>query len=409
MPEFRDQVGVAYTATNATSIDKFHEIMISYLESRQNVMALLDDLLKDEPEMPMARCFRGYLLKLASDPRFTLPAKNELRQLQALETIMNPREKLHLAALDAWLSNQPTAATAIMEQLLAEYPRDMLALKLAQHLHFYAGDSIAMRDSVARAAKHWQGDEPYFSFLLGMYSFGLEEAGDYDDAETKGRQAVELNTNDQWATHAVAHVMWMQGRYNEGIDWTGNLLPRWQQSNNFINHVHWHKALFHLGEDDPTTALQIYDDYLLTPLADDFYLDVCNATSLLWRLELAGIDMEDRWQQLETYASRARDDELIFCSLHYLMVPARLGKKDEAEQALQHIRQWATADTSQGQVVKEVGLSLAEAIVDIGNANYDAAASTLNDIEDDIIAIGGSHAQRSIFQELQRYATQQSQ
>ena len=52
---------------------------------------------------------------------------------------------------------------------------------------------------------------PYYGYLLGMGAFGLEEVGEYAEAEKMGRRAVEIEPRDGWAVHAVAHVMQMQG------------------------------------------------------------------------------------------------------------------------------------------------------------------------------------------------------
>ena len=50
-----------------------------------------------------------------------------------------------------------------------------------------------------------------------MQSFGLEESGEYPEAETFGRRAVEINSEDVWAAHAVTHVMQMQSRFDEEL------------------------------------------------------------------------------------------------------------------------------------------------------------------------------------------------
>jgi tetratricopeptide (TPR) repeat protein len=242
-----------------------------------------------------------------------------------------------------------------------------------------------------------------------MHSFGLEESGMYASAEEAGRLAIELNKNDLWAAHAVAHVMQMQARYLEGIDWLNALLPGWTRANNFIYHLYWHKALFHIGLSDHVSALAVYDTFLVQPLADDFYLDVCNASSLLWRLEMHGIDVGERWQALESYSvARIQDDELVFVSLHYLMTPARLQNSTVNQQALRHFETWAGLETTQGSVAKRVGLPLARAMISLGKGEYQLAASTIALIQNDIVNIGGSHAQRHLFEQMKSFAQQQT-
>ena len=83
-----------------------------------------------------------------------------------------------------------------------------------------------------------------------MYAFGLEETGDYARAEEVGRRAVELNARDAWASHAVAHVMEMQARLDEGISWLETTSRSWARDNGFAYHNHWHLALYHLDLGD---------------------------------------------------------------------------------------------------------------------------------------------------------------
>jgi len=67
-----------------------------------------------------------------------------------LVKVVSARECEHLAALDAWCAGDMIECTTRWEDILVDYPRDILALRLARFCHFYAGDNIAMRDPPAR-------------------------------------------------------------------------------------------------------------------------------------------------------------------------------------------------------------------------------------------------------------------
>ena len=404
MQQYTDLLGNTYTASQDSSVTAMAAVIEAYLGSKSTVMAQLDDLLAADPEMPMAQCLRTYLLKLAADPRFALPVARGLAGLNAIAASLNPREQLHLRALNHWVANQLHATVDTLEQLLRLYPRDMLALRLTHYLHFYAGDAAQMRVSVERALRAWDPSLPYYGYLLGMQSFGLEETGDNGHAEAMGKQAIDLNAEDIWAAHAVTHVFEMQGRHQEGISWVTSLLPHWQTGNNFVYHLHWHKALCHLGVKDYETALAIYDTHLEDVISDDFYLDACNAASLLWRLEMLGVDVGERWQALRSVsAARVSDDELIFANLHYLMAPARLGDQPVIDRAMAQLQAWSQTQTTQGQICREVGLPVAQALVDLSTGNSHKAAETLQRVASQIYLIGGSHAQRDLFTRLQRH------
>ncbi|GFN98430.1 tetratricopeptide repeat protein 38-like [Plakobranchus ocellatus] len=109
------------------------------------------------------------------------------------------------------------SAAQVWEDILIDYPIDMLALKFVQDTYFYLGDSLQIRDSIARVLPHWKSNMPLYGYILGMHAFGLEEMNMYALAEEAARKALDLNPRDGWATHSICHVMEMTGRQQEGI------------------------------------------------------------------------------------------------------------------------------------------------------------------------------------------------
>src|SRR3546814_15804803 len=91
-------------------------------------------------------------------------------------------------------------------------------------------------------------------------------------------------------------------------------------SNNFRFHLYWHRGLYHLERHEFDEVLKLYDDHVASDIATDMYLDVCNAASMLWRLEMYGVDIGNRWKDLTEVSLRHVDDhDLVFVSLHYLI------------------------------------------------------------------------------------------
>jgi tetratricopeptide (TPR) repeat protein len=398
MAEMANAWGLEYSATNDAGVAHFEAAVTSYLAARADTMALVQAILDQHPDMVMAVCLRGYLLRLAAHPQFHTPLRQAIAQAQTLvgQGQANQRERLHVEALASWADDRGDAALTCLEGLLQEFPLDMLALRIAHYLHFYTGIGEKMRDSTGRVVAVWPEEHPHYHYLLGMHAFGLEEAGEYEAALEYGQHAVAANNADIWATHAVSHVHQMLGQHQAGLEWLDGLRDQWQGTNNFRNHVIWHGALHHLGLGNPEDALRIYDAELAQSTADDFYLDMCNNAALLWRLQFLGLDVGDRWQQLaDLCAAHAQDQELVFASLHYLMPLAVTGAA-ETQTVLAALHQWSQRGGEQGGVCGTVGLNLAKAIV----ASVDApevAAEVLIDSQAHTYLIGGSKAQRDLF------------
>ncbi len=390
--------GLAFTAANPACVQDFEAAVTSYLAAHTDTMARLEAILEQDPDMPMAICFQGYLLKLAAHPKFGRVIDRIIARLQGLvdEGRCNAREQAHVAALQLWCQGHDEAAVAELEAVLERDPLDMLALRIAHYLHFYSGKGDRMCDSTARVLPAWDEKHPHFAYLQGMHAFGLEESARYPEALEFGQAAVAANSADIWATHAVAHVHQMQGQHEEGVRWLQALQHEWLDTNNFRYHVIWHEALHWLGLGEAEQALRIYDERLAASVTDDFYLDVCNNAALLWRLQFLGLDVGERWQALvELCEQHSRDRELLFASLHYL-IPLVIAGSEQAATLIETLSEWATEASDQGKACAEVGVNLAQAIAQ-SPATPEAAAELLTQSAGQTYLIGGSKAQRDLF------------
>ena len=400
MKHFADPNGLTNTALSADSAGQFAQLTSAYLGFRPDTGLILKDLLTADPDMPMANCAKGYFAKLIGSANHSERAVGISQRLnEQIESLsVTDREKHHARALQAWCEGDLDLATDEWEEILLDHPQDGLALRLAHFTHFYSGDGRRMRDSLARTLPMWSKDHPDYGFVLGMYAFGLEESGEYAEAENYGRRAVELNPADAWSVHSVAHVMEMTERHKEGIDWVDGLEDSWSSVNNFRFHLYWHKCLYHLERGEFDEVLRIYDEQVVSDIESDFYLDICNASSLLWRLEMFGVDIGDRWGRLAEVAKKhVGDNELIFVSLHYLMALIAAGDKAASDEMIDNIRTWSTLDSTQAKICADVGLSLAEGLRHARNGEHGDAISKISGLRYDMDCIGGSKAQRDVF------------
>lgn len=395
--------GLAVTAANETAVENFDATVEAYLGLKLKTGDCLKATLAADPAMPLALITRGYFFMLLNSRAFAERARKTLADAKAAieKHGSTERERTHLAALSAWCDGHRTRALQLWERILAEHPRDALALRLAHFGHFYNGDPVGMRDSMARAIGQWSTDTPGYGFFLGCLGFGFEESGDYRDGEKAARAAVERNPEDVWAAHAVAHVMEMEDRPDEGIAWINSLVARWNDINPFIGHVWWHRALFHLDRNDVATALAEYDRYVW-PAPSDEYLDFCNAASMLCRIEDMGYSVGDRWQSLADKAiGRIGEKLLVFGDLHYALALASAGRCDAVERLAADLRDHAAhgADDA-ASTAQACGADIAEAFVALSRGQHARTRDLLARCRANWSSMGGSHAQRDLYQRL---------
>jgi tetratricopeptide (TPR) repeat protein len=267
----------------------------------------LGAVLAAAPDFAQAQAIKGLSVLMLGRSEL-LPMAQEAQQAAQLgyEAAL-PRERKYVDALEAWLAGRPSRAVALMEQILDVDPADALAMKLSHGIRFILGDCTGMRASVERVMPAYAPDHAARGYLLGCHSFALEETGSYEKAGIAGRQALWMAPDDAWGLHAVAHVHEMTGNAAQGLEWLTGREEAWAHCNNFRYHVWWHKALMHLDLGQIDQALMLYDTEVRKDKTDD-YRDISNATSLLMRLELEGVCVGNRWEELsELCANRTED------------------------------------------------------------------------------------------------------
>jgi hypothetical protein len=154
-----------------------------------------------------------------------------------------------------------------------------------------------LRDRVAQVLPEWDAAAPGYASVLALYAFGLEENGQYRRAEKVARRALALDPQHPGAIHVIAHVMEMQGRAREGLEFLAETEPAWRETTGLSVHLAWHRALFHLDADDPESALAVYDTQIANT-RDPVVSELADASALLWRLQLLNIRVGERWQLL---------------------------------------------------------------------------------------------------------------
>ena len=404
MPTWADAQDQPMVAASRESAGRFDRAVEAYLGARLDFPERLAALVRDDPACVLGHCLDGYRHLLSSKRPGIRDAAEALGRAEAAAAgggSVTARERSHLRALAAWVAGDMRAAVEAWDAALTAGPRDVVALKVSQFVLSYLGESERMRETVARVLPSWPADVPGCGFVLGCDAYALEETGHYARAEAQGRRAVELNPSDIWAAHAVAHVAEMQGRLEDGVTWIASLADRWHQCNNFRFHLRWHEALFHLDLERHGRVLELYDQDI-RPESSDEYLDLSNAVSLLWRLEQAGVEVGARWHEL---ADRARghvdDHALVFADLHYLMALAAVADADAVARFLASCEQFAaTRRGTQTVVMAEVGLPLARGVVAHRYGWHGDVVELVLPVYREIRRIGGSHAQRDVFQQL---------
>jgi tetratricopeptide (TPR) repeat protein len=402
-----DLHGLALTTSSAAATEAFNRTLRSYLGYRTDLSEHLKASIAADPSFALAHCAKGYFMMLTYNRANVPVAAVAHRAAADLAVAATWREKMHVSALGAWITGDLEQALQAWEHVLQAHPTDVLALRLSHFNYFWLGRAAPMRASVERLLPSWHEGLAAYGTLLSCLSFGLEECGEFAAAERAGRRAVELDPADVWGTHAVAHVLEMQGRREEGIRWLAGLGRHWSQANNVVHHLWWHRAMFHLERREFDEVLDLYDRRfrdLASPLVTampDLYIDVQNAASMLFRLERHGIDVGTRWEEIADKAeARIGDCLSAFTLPHWMMALAATKRDAAASRLLQALRDYGSTAATTASVVRDVGVPVCEAVLAHRQGQHARVLLLMGPVLDKLHLLGGSHAQRDVLEQL---------
>lgn len=391
----KDLQGHALSGATAEAATLYTQALEAFNVYHGDPMALLAQAIDAAPRFAMAHLLKGHLLGLATEPDATAQVRITIGEIKALR--LDDREAGHFAALEHIAAGEWTRAAVTLDLLGMRFPHDLVALQVGHQIDFFRANARNLRDRIARTLPAWSADMPGYSIVLGMLSFGLEETGDYARAEETGRRALDLQPLDCWAHHAVTHVMEMQGRAQDGIDWMSARQPYWSNDANFFKgHNWWHRALFHLDLGQAEDAMALYDG----PIRGNrsaVVLDLVDASALLWRLHLSGYDVGRRWTELAAaWDTHADGRTYPFNDWHAVM--AYLGA-DRMKDVARLAKAYHENEGTGGETAawgRATARPLIEGFGAFWHGDYRTAIELLHPARFIANGFGGSHAQRDI-------------
>jgi tetratricopeptide (TPR) repeat protein len=391
-----DAQGHSLSGATAAAVTAYDQAARAFNLVYGDAVSAFDEAREAAPDFVMAQLGKAWLFTMANDPGLLIQAQALVKSARSLS--MNDREEAHLAALSHQVKGARAAAVAVLDRHLMRYPFDLMAHQAAALADGFLGRFHWVRGRSARALPQWSKDQPGYGTMLAFHAFGLEEAGDYARAEDESREAAELEPLSFWPHHTVTHVMEMTGRPEDGLGWMAAREPLWSTPSH-TNQVHiwWHKALFHVELGQYEAALALYDGPL-RKTQRRLGNSLTNASALLWRLDILGCEVGNRWQELAALWDGHADGKcLVFTDIHAAMAELRSGHEALVERRLHTMRDTAGSNVEEAaSLYRTVGIPVVEALFAFHRGDYQEAMDLLLQTRFDVWQIGGSHAQRDV-------------
>lgn len=392
-----DWLGNPVTASSDATIagiDDFIEGFLAYEAKAANILQASEA----EPDNCLANAYSAlFYLFLESNEAPDL-ARPYLEKAEAAAPTASRRERMTTAVVRAWLDGDMAEAIRLSEETAADYPRDLAIVKQAQYHQFNLGNCTGMLKLAEMVAER-NDDVPY---MHGLAAFGYEQCHLLEDAEASARKAIAMKRKEPWAQHALAHVMITQGRIQEGVDFLTDVSDTWVDLNSFmVTHNWWHLALNYISQGRDEETLRLYDEKIWG-VWKEYSQDQIGAVSLLLRLELAGVDVGARWSDLGAYL-KVRTDDFVqpFLTMQYLYGLARAGLP-EADELMENLRAFAANAPAQTRAAwQEVALPACAGLLAHARGDFETAYARMTTAVPRLLEIGGSHAQRALFDQVQ--------
>lgn len=393
-----DLRGVPVTGADTFAVRRYETALEQFQTYVGDPVATIDEALQSAPAFIAGHMLKALVLYTLTERQFVPMVSQALDAARQHAARANARELGLISATELLVAGRWDSACKAIDCVLVDNPRDALALQAGHLMDFYRGDALNLRNRISRVLPHWDVSVPGYSYVLGMHAFGLEEMNQYPEAEAAARRALSMQPKDGWAVHAAVHVMEMQGRIHEGIEFLTSRESDWAPDNAFAFHNFWHLALFYMDGAHYDRALALFDRHI-HPGPATYALSLLDATALLWRLRLEGVDVDNRFDRVADDWEARLDSEsgfYAFNDVHAAMAFASTGREAALSRLDLRMRDAAGNGDTNATMTREVGLPLVEGVAAFARGRYADSIAAIEPMRDHAQRFGGSHAQRDL-------------
>ena len=389
-----DCYGLPVTTHSQEAVQWFDQGLRGLLGFRKDTAQCFQHALDLDPAFNLAQSYLGVHYFLEESEEMVARAQACFTKANENTARLTEREGDVIETLSLWAGGKVGEAMRRMHAAIEQRPQEIVLIQRLYFVYFVQGAAEKFHELIAGLLPHYD-DDPY---LLGMYSFALEETGDFARAFDIGHQALAANPEDVWALHALAHVAYETGDFAAGVRLLEEGLQHCDNVGTFRHHVLWHLALFLWEQGHYQQVLHLYHEEFADPQGL-LPFELVDSASLLWRLNLTGQATPEEWEALQpSLDTLRRTRTYLFNQMHVMLGLTGAHLHEWAQDYVDACRTRVRPDRP--SLLGEVGVPLAEALVASMRGEYARVVEVLAPIRERIVEIGGSHAQREVFTDI---------
>ncbi|MFN8616955.1 MAG: tetratricopeptide repeat protein [Dehalococcoidia bacterium] len=395
---FTDRYGLTLTTTSAAAAEAYSRGLDHALAAEAPGEACFRQAREEDPGFALAHVAEARLLQFRGKMK---EAAASLETARAAAIGATAREQSHIACLATAISGDSPGALAALRAHVAEYPRDAFILSQACGVYGLIGfsgrlerneEQLALLEPLTSA----YGDDWWF---LSQIAFAYNELFRHDEARRATERSLQGNPRNGHASHTMAHVQYETGQAEAGATFMRDWLVGYDPANQLYVHNSWHLALFELAAGNYERVVDLYDRVIRPEVSTSPPLGtVADAAALLWRCNLTERPASELpWEPLADWARKMFPQPgMTWADAHCMIAWAAVNDQARLGQLIDQLRDRVAA----GKVYAGAMLpTLGEGFQAFAAEDWTRAATLFDSVAGEVIRLGGSHAQRDVFEE----------
>ena len=386
-----DRYGLEVTTSSPTAVEHFQDGMDRLLSYSVGSEESFTSALEADPQLAVAHIGLALLALVQGDASTARAAAGRARETVAGAT---RRERQHVEALSALVAGETTRGLGLVDEHVAEFPRDAVVVNQAGNAIALAGGSDREQRRVAfveRLAPAY-GDDWWFHSAL---AFAYHEVDRFEESRRLSERSLQQYPSNANAVHNLAHITFETLDTEAGAAFLEEWLQTYDRRASFHCHLAWHMAMFELHRGRYERALEIFQRDIVG--AANPRSSLTDGAALLWRFRLDGKPGGPLpWRSLADLAARVSSPGFLFGQVHAALAYAACGDDAALGRLMDGLR---ALDAKGHPIAGRVALPLVQGTVAFAAGDHAGALAHFEPVLEEMHRIGGSHAQWEIYEE----------
>ena len=395
---YTDRYGLPLTTNSQTALAHYAEGLDLALSQNFGAEEAFDRAAEADDGFALAYAGRAFMEFI----RIAVPeAKASAEKAVKLSPGLTRRERGHVDVVSKFVNGQNHAATAAAQEHIKEFPLDSMLLRLTQRLYIQGCVGAGIADYPPRFYQLMTEAAPAYGddwAFMGQYAWANHEVGKMAEGLSLAERSLSLHPANAVAAHSVAHVFYELSQNDEGSAFLGGWLDDYDRRSSYRVHLSWHQALFELALGRYNQALSWYEQDIRPSVQEKKYAALADSASLVWRMRIYGDTAPQApWSELaELAAPAAARPGPSFRDAHAALAFTAAGDDESYGKLVDGLQ--AMADSGDACAL-EATLPLIKGIGAFGRGDYAEAVQLMEPVYPQLTRVGGSHAQRLVFED----------